>query len=384
MPSYVDFLKKHGVTSPQGNYSIPYDYNPDLTRKANSPRWVNSTDHNPSEATMLCDSKALPSTHLRIIQKNCEIIPLIDENGNLIEKNYTPNFANKRNLIIFETEIYNKMNKSFLGICFLNDLLLKYAKKCFTIYFEEIISQKRYIVLEKTVNNKIIRGFFPIDTRFSKNYQRKVRKRMNWLIFRYGNNNAVNLTLTIDPKEFNNDKFKMWIEIKKELNRFLTALKYYFKKRKIGFPPYICTIEAQENGNPHLHFVFLSCKRLLDWRKIKKLWGLGHIFINRTPEGIKIRHPLNYITKYITKTFTKTNNENLLTQSLCWLFHIRSFSTSKKLIIPIKPVGTGEWKPIFLIIGNKFFELSDIRKIFCIDTDLTHELKDHWIEEVLL
>ena len=117
----------------------------------------------------------------------------------------------------------------------------------------------------------------------------------------------------------------------------------------------------------------------MDWRKIRKLWGLGHISINRTYDGYKIKHPINYITKYITKTFTKTNKENLLTQSLCWLFHIRSFSTTNGLIIPINPIGTGKWKPICLIIGNEFFELSDIRDLFDVDNPLSYIYKNHYI-----
>lgn len=132
--------------------------------------------------------------------------------------------------------------------------------------------------------------------------------------------------------------------------------------------------------------MFLGCKRLLDWRKIKSLWRLGHISINRTYGNHKIMHSISYITKYITKTFTKTNNENLLTQSLVWLFGIRSFSTSRGLIIPIKPKGLGRWTPVYLVVCDKDFELSELNDFFGFDSNdpLADELKDHWIYEELI
>ena len=52
---------------------------------------------------------------------------------------------------------------------------------------------------------------------------------MNWLCYKYGNSKAVLLTLTIDPKKYNNEKLKMWFDIKKQHHRFITGLKYYFK-----------------------------------------------------------------------------------------------------------------------------------------------------------
>jgi len=384
LPSYVDFLKKHGIVNAQGEckpntVTLGYHAKHGIN---NCPDGQFLAHNYPSEA-MACVSKPLTCTSLRIIQKNYEIIPLTEEDGELIEKNYTLNFANKRDLIIFETEILNKYDINNLNIYFANDLLLEYASKRFKIYLKNTVNQKRYILIEKKDKDKKIRKLLPIESRFSKSYQKKVRKRMNWLIYKYGNAKAVNLTLTINPKKYKYNKFKMWKEIKKELNRFLTALKYYFKKRNIPFPPYICTIEAQKEpnsrGNPHFHFVFLNAKRLLDWRKIRKLWGLGHIYINRTYDGYNIKYPINYITKYITKTFTENNEENLLTQSLCWLFHIRSFSTSRGLITPINSIDTGEWKPICLIVGNEFFELSDIKNLFEVDEPLSYIYKDHWI-----
>lgn len=266
--------------------------------------------------------------------------------------------------------------------------MIDYAITTFDCYITEFEIKNRFILLvdEKTGKKQLIK----LNTRYSKAYQRKVKKRMKWLIYNYGNRNAVFLTLTLDPKKYNYDTYKMWISIKKELNRFLSALRYYFRKKALSFPKYICTIEAMKGqekngfigkGNPHLHIVFLGCKRIMDWRKLKKLWGLGHIFINRTYQGGKIKYPINYITKYITKTYTNTNTENRLAQSLAWLFNIRSFSTNRGLIYPINPKSKGNWKPMFLIISDKDFDV--IKNTFIgdllNDNPLNPKYKDHWI-----
>ncbi|MCJ7571921.1 MAG: hypothetical protein MUO82_08610 [Candidatus Thermoplasmatota archaeon] len=358
-----DFSKKVQSILPKNNHSNLFDlgYHP-TQRENNCPDGQFLTDNYPSEAMRVCNSKPLTCTPLRIIQKNYEIIPLTEEKQ--ISKR-----ASTTALSIFKTEILEKLD----NIDFKNESLLNFAKNIFNLYIDRINEQIRYILIEKKEDYGITRKLIFIDCIFSKSYQKKVKKRMNWLIYKYGNANAVTLVLTLNPKLFGNNKYFMWITIKKELNRFLTALKYYFKKSNIPFPSYICTIESQKEpnslGNPHLHFVFLNAKRLLDWRKIRKLWHLGHISINRTYDGHIIRHPINYITKYITKTFTKNNDENLLTQSLVWLFNIRSFSTTRGLITPIKPKSLGKWKPICLIIGNKFFELFELPDLFSPEFD---------------
>jgi len=310
-PSYVTFLKENGVTSPQGNFFSNFEN----------------------------ENEGLTCTPLRIIQKNLEIIELTGEHNKTIP-------ANKTALATFESQI--KKNKENMNVSLRNNILIQFSLKSFNFYIKQNQNKKRFILIQKK-SDKNIRKLIPIETRYCRSYQRKIRKRMNWLIYKYGNKNAVTLILTLDPKIFRYNKYLMWKSIKKEMNRFLTSLKYYFKKRGIPFPKYIATIEAQKSGNPHLHFLFLNSKRLMDWRKIRKLWGLGHTSIDRTYDGKNIKYAINYITKYITKTFTKTDKENLLTQSLTWLFNIRSFSTSRGLIAPINPIGLGEWRPLFLI-----------------------------------
>jgi len=64
------------------------------------------------------------------------------------------------------------------------------------------------------------------------------------------------LTLTLNPDLFK-DKIEMWQSIRKEQDRFLKAVRQVLNRNGLKIPPYLTTIEAQENGNPHIHIVFL-------------------------------------------------------------------------------------------------------------------------------
>ena len=88
-------------------------------------------------------------------------------------------------------------------------------------------------------------------------------------------------------------------------------------------------------GLIHFHICFLGATRLLDWREIKKLWKIGHIWINRTSKGKKIRKPIDYITKYITKSVDIKNKKMLTTQAMNWLFNIRNYSCNRGLVYPL-------------------------------------------------
>jgi hypothetical protein len=320
--------------------------------------------------------KAFTRTPYRIIQENYKIYDLTDRNEHGIRANKTALtvLESRRN----EIESYSKesnfcwefnigFNTNLIQDC--NHELLRWSNKSFNVYQRKKNEYYSFVAIRnKQDPTKIC--FIPIETRYNKSYQYKVKKRMNWVIYNYKNAQAVSLTLTIDPKIYAYDKYLMWINIKNELNRFLTDLRYYFKKNSLPFPKYICSIESQKGrpennyisrGNPHIHIVFLGCKRLLDWRKIRDLWRLGHIWFNRTIEGKKIRYPINYITKYITKTFTETNEENCLTQSLCWIFNVRSFSTSRGLVFPLKYRGD-RWEALLLISIKKTINSIDILK----------------------
>jgi len=262
----------------------------------------------------------------------------------------------------------------------LNNALITFAKSSFEKYLGQFKKSNRYILINNEKNENLL---LKLENRYCKSYQKKVKKRMNWLCYIYGNSKAVLLTLTIDPKKYNNEKLKMWFDIKKQYHRFITGLKYYFKKQNREFPPYVCCIEAQRNGNPHLHIVFLGATRLIDWRKIRNLWHQGFIYINRTYDGQKIRYPINYITKYLTKTYSTTDDSNLLTQSLSWLFNIRSYNCSQDLLYPLKSKFSGEWKANYLCIIDKDIDKISFSKkidiIFNMLNSINHNFKTYII-----
>lgn len=212
-----------------------------------------------------------------------------------------------------------------------DNALLKFAVSELKQYLKWDNRRKKYIYC---VNSEGKELFIKLNNRFSEEYMNKIKKRMRELTKRYNDSKTVLLTLTLDPKKFDS-RLQMWTEIKKELNRFLTSLRYNMKKQGRKFPEYLCTIQAQKNGNPHIHIIFFNATRLLDWREIEKLWHLGFIFINRSSSGGRVHHPVSYVTRYITRTFTKTTDNNLLTQALVWFFGIRSYTCSRGLVTPL-------------------------------------------------
>lgn len=230
-----------------------------------------------------------------------------------------------------------------------NVALLDYAEETFLRYIMTVEREHKYLVLQhQELQDQ--QKMMLLLTRYHQQYCDKIKKRMDWLSHEYGNSSAVFLTLTMDPKKFNHDKFLMWDIITKEVDRFLKAVRMNFKRAGRTFPKYLWAIEGQKNGNPHVHIVFFKARRLLDWRQLLQYWGNGAIYINRTKDGEKIRYPINYITSYITKTFGNTNFDNIRTQSLIWLFNHHSFNRSKNLIIPLNPKGCGDWILNYLAI----------------------------------
>jgi len=160
---------------------------------------------------------------------------------------------------------------------------------------------------------------------------------------------AVMLTLTLDPNLLTIKE--AWQEITEYWNTFLTrlAIEMGIKRKDLHW---IMVIEAQANGYPHIHAVFLGIDYLY-WagnkqeyendnphsKNLKHLWGHGSVFINKTESNENVKNPINYIMKYIRKTFSITPLHSQseaykreLTQAMLWAFNKRSFHTSRGLI----------------------------------------------------
>lgn len=253
-------------------------------------------------------------------------------------------------------------------VSYKNQALLNYSEESFLRYIFKIESENKYLLLQHKTQD--ILSMKLLLTRYHKSYCKKIAKRMDWLKHEYGNSSAVLLTLTLDPKKFNLDKFVMWDIITKELDRFMKAVRMHFKRSKRVFPKYLWAIEGQKNGNPHIHIVFFRARRVLDWRNLLQYWGNGAIYINKTKEHQKVRYPINYVTNYITKTFGNTNFDNVRTQSLVWMFNLHSFNRSHGLVVPLNPKGCGDRALLYLAkidkSDNRLVEMDTIKK--CLDS----------------
>jgi hypothetical protein len=260
----------------------------------------------------------------------------------------THDFTSACNFSKLPLEVVMNYNNEIMN--YKNNCLLDYAERQFSSYIKSIKKTDGYLYMinDETGDNSLKK----IITRYSDDYRNKIIKRMNWLMWKYGNENCCLLTLTIDPKKYNYDKFEMWKAISKKYERFIEKLKIYFKRHKRPFPPYLFGIESMygrpENnyvsrGNPHLHVCFFNCKYVAPVKTIEKYWGQGFVKVNSTAKNEKIRYPIHYITKYITETFTINSPDHTLNQSLVWFFNKHSFDHSAGLILPLYPKGSGDW-----------------------------------------
>ena len=151
---------------------------------------------------------------------------------------------------------------------------------------------------------------------------------------------GVFLTLTVDHKKVKslNDA---WLNIAKQWNKFITRLRIELKQKKLN---YIWVLEAQGNGYPHIHALFLGIDYLFyagnkqEWindnphsKNLKHFWNWGSVFINSTKSKQSVKNPINYMMKYIRKTFDPYSKDNKkeLTQALLWAFNKRSWNTSR-------------------------------------------------------
>ena len=93
----------------------------------------------------------------------------------------------------------------------LNKILLDYALKSFKRYILSLEEYYRFILACSDDE----RVFIELDNRYCESYQNKIIRRAGFLSWKYRKSKSVLLTQTIDPKNYYDDKFKMWIDIKK-------------------------------------------------------------------------------------------------------------------------------------------------------------------------
>jgi len=165
---------------------------------------------------------------------------------------------------------------------------------------------------------------------------------------------GVFLTLTVDHSRNLQDA---WKGIAKRWNIFMRRLIIEIrsapghKNFKQSDLHYIWVLEAQGNGYPHIHALFLGIDWLFwagnkyEWIKdnphsknLKHFWKWGSVFVNATKKGENVKNPVSYLMKYIRKTFDpySTDSKRELTQAMLWTFNKRSWNTSRKILEYLK------------------------------------------------
>lgn len=106
------------------------------------------------------------------------------------------------------------------------------------------------------------------------NYQvgwifREASKRYKW---------AVHLTLTIDPKQFNN-AIELFYEARRQINSLLTNIRNQTKRKKGTKLSYARFNEFTENGVIHFHIILFGRRYIKPVKQISEsMWKLGFVF----------------------------------------------------------------------------------------------------------
>ena len=269
---------------------------------------------------------------------------------NLIKYMQNSNYNIERSVSKFANEYGGNTkilkNKALLSL--LNNKMLGYENvkeinELFLYYLNQI-DNKYLIFKRKGADGFKERDFMKIkyNTRFNSPYRiyQHIEK-IDGIFYNASKiyKNAVFLTLTTNPKAFNNLN-QSYKAFSVNLNRFFSYLRKKFKKRL----PYLNVFEFTESGLLHCHIVIFGVKYLLNSKKISYLWnkyGQGKIikiyalkndgdggftWLKNKPADCKEKSLSNYLTKYLRKAFY--DKEAL---SLYWASNKRFYSYSRVL-----------------------------------------------------
>lgn len=204
--------------------------------------------------------------------------------------------------------------------------------------YKEDVNHKVIVLKHKRIPNEFL--FLKYQHRFTKSRLKRKLAQYNaiWNNASRKYSKAVFLTLTLDPKTFNNLE-----EAKTRLSKSFNRLMSYLRK-KYGFrPPYLAVKEPQKSGNPHVHVIIFGISRLGDHYELTKVFerlGFGKIhyeyaltrqsnskdgwnWVRARPNGAKA-NPVAYLRKYLMKTFqaelsTSAQNEDYEAQSTFYI-----------------------------------------------------------------
>jgi len=201
----------------------------------------------------------------------------------------------------------------------LTELSKKYQKR----------TADKVIVLGNDTTEEIIK--IPYYTRFSKNYDRMIKRKFKQNIepILRNYNSFHFLTMTIDPKQHMSIG-EAYNYLRKLVNKLMTRI----RKRYPGIF-YISTTELQKNGYPHIHILIAGIDWIPnEWIRLTEELKDPHINIIKQQylHGYNYKGAMNYILKYITKGIKENeidNTFNYIQKVIQWALFSRSYSTSR-------------------------------------------------------
>jgi hypothetical protein len=248
-------------------------------------------------------------------------------------------FQQKSSLVDLNVLCTNKFNKQENTQSFEENLNASFEEIIAKEYEKFIEDLKNKAVLLRSKDDPAV-GFVirPYkSSRYSstgqKKLSKKIRKKFN------GVGSGVFLTLTFDPRRVS--LVSAWSNLSSLIKHTMNYLKIYAQREakargaKANIQ-YIWTIEVQKNGYPHVHVFYLSIKRLIDVRKIRQVWGVGYVFIEKL-EGVRVGE---YMSKYLSKG---QGLEKAL--PYVWFFGIRLYGASNMVVLKDTK---GESKYVFI------------------------------------
>ncbi len=230
--------------------------------------------------------------------------------------------------------------------------------KLFNAYLED--TGHRTIILTDDEGRTL---WLPYKHRFTRSGIKKLLKKF-YSVFDNANRftTGVWLTLTVDPKKYNNI-IEMRYELQKAWNRFMSWVRKKTGKR----PPYLRVIEFTKTGLVHYHVILLGIKRLGDKKteitpELERI-GFGkinymYVVINRNGKWIpkklldlkqgksKVKAdgaglPSNlksYLKKYLMKAFNDLDIDSMSVEleqvnpiTLYWALNSRFFTYSRQI-----------------------------------------------------
>lgn len=176
--------------------------------------------------------------------------------------------------------------------------------------------------------------YFRVYNRFDKPYVKYVIKKFKMFMYYAEEHSFVHIVLTVDRSMSIVDSIK---ELKKNWNR----LRALIKKRLGKNYPYLCVLEPQKSGYPHLHILYFTDKfiikqnELSDWCKSHNLGKI--VFIKRYWVNFR-KKPIFYLIKYLSKQYKKDKWSPVEFEfyAYLWFYKIKTYSSNWHMNIKIK------------------------------------------------